>query len=211
MAYDLEEQEQIDALKSWWKQNRTVVMLAVAAALVAFAAVNGWRFYKERQTGQAAQLYGELEKAVQASDTKKTGEVAGQLMEQYSDSAYGAMAALIAAKAAVEAGDLKSAASRLSWAVEHARDDETRALARLRLAAVRLDEKQYDEALRILDQPHPEAFAGLYADLRGDVLVAQGKLADARAAYRQALEKLAPEATYRLIVQVKLDGIGGVN
>jgi predicted negative regulator of RcsB-dependent stress response len=209
MAYDLEEQEQIDALKSWWKQNGNLVLLAVIAALVAFAGVNGWRYYNERQSERASQLYAELEKAAQGSDAKKTGEVASQVIDQYGSTGYGPMAALVAAKAAVDAGDLKTAGTRLAWAVEHAKDEETEAVARLRLAAVRLDEKQYDEALRLLDQKHPESFAGLYADLRGDVLVAQGKLPEARAAYKQALDKLAPEATYRLIVQVKLDGIGG--
>jgi predicted negative regulator of RcsB-dependent stress response len=211
MAYDLEEQEQIEALKDWWKHNGRLVLLAVLAALIAFAAVTGWRYYKDQQSAQASQLYGELEKAVQASDTRKINEVAGQIIDRYGRTAYAPMAALVAAKASVDAGDLKTAGSRLAWAVEHARDEETAAVARLRLAAVRLDEKQYEEALRLLEQKHPEAFSGLYADLRGDVLVAQGKLAEARAAYKQALEKLAPETTYRLIVQAKLDGIGGVN
>jgi predicted negative regulator of RcsB-dependent stress response len=211
MAYDLEEQEQIEALKGWWKQNGKLVILALAAALVAFAAVSGWRYYKDHQTMEASQLYGELERALQANDAKKIGETAGHIMDQYGNTAYGPMAALVAAKSSIDAGDLKTAAARLAWAVEHARVDEIRAVARLRLAAVRLDEKQYDEALRLLDEKHPESFDGLYADLRGDVLVAQGKLSEARAAYKQALEKLAPEATYRLIVQVKLDGIGGVN
>jgi predicted negative regulator of RcsB-dependent stress response len=211
MAYDLEEQEQIEALKAWWKSNARLVTLAVIAALLAFAAVHGWRYYTDRQAQQASQLYGELEKAVQAADAKKIGEVAGQLVDRYPRTAYATMAALVAAKSNVEAGDLKGAGARLAWAMEHARDDETQAVARLRLAAVRLDEKQYDEALRLLEQKHPESFDGLYADLRGDVLVAQGKLPEARAAYKQALDKLEPQATYRLIVQVKLDGIGGVN
>jgi predicted negative regulator of RcsB-dependent stress response len=211
MAYDLEEQEQIEALKGWWKQNSRLVMLAVVAAAVAFAGVNGWRYYKDRQAERASQLYAELDKVRQGPDAKKVGEVAGQIMEQYGRTAYGPMAALVAAKAAVDAGDLKSAGSHLAWAVEHAKDDETRAVARLRLAGVRLDEKQYDEALKLLEQQHPESFGGLYADLRGDVLVAQGKLAEARAAYKQALDSLAPEATYRLNVQAKHDGIGGVN
>jgi predicted negative regulator of RcsB-dependent stress response len=72
-----------------------------------------------------------------------------------------------------------------------------------------LDEKKYDEALKLLEQTHPESFAGMYADLRGDVLVAQGKAAEAKEAYKLALEKLPAQSTYRLVVQVKLDGLGG--
>jgi predicted negative regulator of RcsB-dependent stress response len=211
MAYDLEEQEQIEALKTWWRRNGRLVMLAVLAAAVAFAAVTGWRQYQERQGGQASQLYAELERAAQAADAKRIDELARQIRERYSRTAYAPLAALLAAKSSFDAGDLKTSGEYLAWAMEHAADDETQAVARLRLAGVRLDEKQYDEALRLLDQKHPDAFAGLYADLRGDVLVAQGKLPEARAAYKQALEKLDAEATYRLVVQAKLDGIGGVN
>jgi predicted negative regulator of RcsB-dependent stress response len=211
MAYDLEEQEQIEALKTWWRRNGRLVMLAVLAAALAFAAVTGWRQYQERQGTQASQLYAELERAAQAADAKKIDELARQIRERYSGTAYAPLAALLAAKSSFDAGDLKTSGEHLAWAMEHAADEETQAVARLRLAGVRLDEKQYDEALRLLGQKHPDAFAGLYADLRGDVLVAQGKLPEAKAAYTQALEKLDAEATYRLVVQAKLDGIGGVN
>jgi len=121
----------------------------------------------------------------------------------------GLMAALVAAKISFDAGDLKSAGSQLEWATEHARDEETAAVAHLRLAAVRLDERRYDDALAALGEKHPESFDGLYADLRGDVLVAQGKIEEARVAYREALEKLPPGSGFRLMVQAKLDGIGG--
>lgn len=211
MAYDLEEQEQIDAVKDWWKQNGRLVLFAAIAAAVAFAGVTGWRQYQARQSEQASQLFAELERAAQAADAKKVGEVAGQLMDKYPRTGYAPMAALVAAKTSFDAGDLKAAATGLAWAAEHARDDETEAIARLRLAGVRLDEGQPAEALRLLEQKHPDAFAGLYADLRGDALVAQGQQAEARAAYQLALQKLAPEGTYRLVVQAKLDGLGGAN
>ena len=209
MAYDLEEQEQIDALKAWWNENRRLVMLAVVAAALAAAAVTGWRWYTERQNTQASQLYSSLEKAVRSADAAQVKTLAAQVVAQYPRTAFASMAALIGAKVDFDAGDLKGAATQLEWAAANARDDATKALAQLRLAAVRLDEKQYDQALQLLDRKPPEAFEGLYADLRGDVLVAQGKLPEARAAYKQALEKLPTESTFRLMVQAKLDGIGG--
>jgi predicted negative regulator of RcsB-dependent stress response len=209
MAYDLEEQEQIDALRAWWKQNARLVTVALVAAALAAAGVSGWRWYQQRQSEQASALYAALEKAVRASDAKQVRELSTQVMERYPRTAYGPMAALVAAKISFDAGDLKNAGSQLEWAAGHARDDETAAVARLRLAAVRLDEKRYDEALALLGQKPPESFDGLYADLRGDVLVAQGKLGEARAAYQQALEKLPAGSTFRLMVQAKLDGIGG--
>jgi predicted negative regulator of RcsB-dependent stress response len=207
--YDLEEQEQIDALKSWWKENGRLVVVAVFAALVAAAGVMGWRYWQGQQAAQASVLYAELEKAMSGNDHKQVQEVAARIMRDYARTAYGPMAALVAAKIDFDAGNLPSAGSRLAWALERARDQETAAAARLRLAGVRLDEKKYAEALQLLEQEHPESFDGLYADLRGDVLVAQGKMAEAKAAYRLALEKLPADATYRMVVQIKLDGLGG--
>jgi predicted negative regulator of RcsB-dependent stress response len=209
--YDLEEQEQIDALKAWWGQYGRTVMVAALAAVLAAGATLGWREYRQSQAEKASALFGALEQASRAGDQKQVRELSAQVMDKYGSSAYGAMAALVAAKVNFEAGDLKSASAQLQWASEHARDDETQAVARLRLAGVRLDEKQYDDALKLLEQPHPESFAGLYADMRGDILVGQGKLAEAKAAYKLALDKLPPEGNYRILVQVKLDGIGGAN
>ena len=105
-------------------------------------------------------------------------------------------------------GDRSSAQSELQWVVDHARDEDLEATARLRLAGVLLDQKKYDDALKVLDAKHPESFDGLFADLTGDILAAQGKPAAAKAAYQRALEKL-PGGGYRDIVQVKLDSLGG--
>jgi len=209
--YDLEEQEQIDALKAWWRQNGKLVIAALVAAALAAAAVTGWRTFQARKAMEAAQMYAGLEEAARDNDAKKLKEVSSVLMDRYGNTAFGPMAALIAAKSSFDQGDLKSAAAQLQWALDNARDDETRAVARLRLAAVRLDEKQYPEALQLLDGKHPDAFAGLYLDLRADVLIAQGKPAEARAAYKDALAKLPEQGTYRLVVQAKLDALGGAN
>jgi len=206
--YDLEEQEQIDALKAWWRQNGRLVVVAIVAAIAAAAAVSAWRYYKEGQAAQASALYANLEKAVRQKDTKQIKELATQLIDKYGGTAYAPMAALAAAKADFDAGDLAAAGKQLEWAAEHGRDDEVRAVAQLRLAGVRLDEKKYDEALKLLDAKHPDSFAGMYADTRGDALVGLGKSAEAKAAYKLALAKLPPQSSYRLLVQLKLDGLG---
>jgi len=206
--YDLEEQEQIDELKAWWKQYGRMLIVLVVAACVGAAGTAGWQWYKRSQSEQASQLYGTLEKAVRANDLKQIRELSGQLMDKFAGTAYGPMAALAVAKASYDGGDAKSAQAQLQWTIDNARDDDLIATARLRLAGVLLDEKKYDEALKLLDTAHPEAFTGLFADLKGDTYVAQGKMAEAKAAYRQALEKLPGEGTYRAIVQVKLDALG---
>ncbi len=206
--YDLEEQETIDELKAWWKQHGQMVIAVVVAACVGAAGAAGWQWHKRTQAEQASQLYGTLEKAMQANDLKQIRDVSAQLMDKFGGTAYGPMAALAGAKANFDAGDAEGAAAQLRWAIEHARDEGIAATARLRLAAVLLDEKKYDDALKLLGAGYPDAYAGLFEDQKGDIYVAQGKTGEARAAYKAALEKLPPQGNYRQIVQVKLDGLG---
>jgi predicted negative regulator of RcsB-dependent stress response len=208
MALDLEEQEQLDALKQFWKQYGTLIITLAFLALAAFAGVKGWNYYQRGQSEQASVLFGKLEEAIRKNDVAQTGSLGAEIIDKYGSTAYGPMAALLLAKTSHDNGDPAAAATRLLWAIDKARDDETAALARLRLAGIRLDEKKYDEALALLDAKHSQAFAPLYADLRGDVLTAQGKPAEARAAYKRALEKGLPNSNYRNVVQIKLDALG---
>jgi predicted negative regulator of RcsB-dependent stress response len=206
--YDLEEQETLDSLKAWWKDNGRVVLLAVIACVVAVGAVQGWRYYNETRALQAATLYGQLLESAQAKDPNKVQEAAAALVKDHADSGYAALGALTAAKASVEAGNPAAAKANLTWAAERALDEATRDIARLRLAAVLMDEKRYEEALQQLDAKHTDATAPLFAEMRGDVLTAQGKVAEARAAYKAALEKLPVGSDSRSLVQLKLDALG---
>ncbi len=208
MAYDLEEQEQLDVLKAWWKRHGNAVLLGIAAFAAVVVSIQGWRYYQKSQQQQAAMVYEVVQVAMQNKDVKRIRTAAGQLIEKYPSTAYASRAALLAAGANYESGDAKSAKAQLQWAAEHAREDGVRDIARLRLAGMLLDEKNNGEALKVLDSPHGQAFVGLFADLKGDVLVAQGKVADARAAYKTALEKLDEKSPYRQVVQMKLDGLG---
>lgn len=209
MAYDLEEQEQIDAIKAWWKQYGNTVLLSVAVFVAIVAGFQGWRAYQHKQTGQAAGLYEMLQGAADSHDVNKVREVAGQLIEKFPRTGYATHAALVAASANYASGDAKSAKAQLQWALDHSDSDEARDAARLRLAGILLDEKNYGEALKQLDTKHSAGFDGLYADLRGDVLLASGKESEAQASYKLALEKIDPASAYRGLVQMKLDGLGG--
>ncbi|HWH46478.1 MAG TPA: tetratricopeptide repeat protein [Burkholderiales bacterium] len=208
MALDLEEQEQLDALKQFWKQYGALIITLAFLALATFAGVKGWNYYQRSQAERASALFGKFDEAVRKNDVAQIGNLGAELIDKYGGTAYGPMAALLLAKTNHENGDAAAAAKRLQWAIDKARDEETEALARLRLAGIRLDEKKYDEALALLDAKHPAAFAPLYADLRGDVLTAQGKPAEARAAYKLALEKSPSNGNYRNVVQIKLDALG---
>ena len=189
MAYDLEEQEQIDAIKGWWEEYGKLVMLGVIACLLTIAAFQGWRYYRVQQAQGAATLFMQLDEAQRLNDPKRVRDIAAQLIDKYGRTHYAGMAALAAAKAGYTTGETEEAKKNLQWVVEHAKEDEMRDVARLRLTGVLLDEKKYDEALKLLDTKAGEPYAMLYADLKGDVLTAQGKLAEARAAYQLALDK----------------------
>ncbi|HKA41198.1 MAG TPA: tetratricopeptide repeat protein [Burkholderiales bacterium] len=208
MAYDLEEQEQIATLKAWWKQYGNLVTIVATAALLTIAAFQGWRYYRHSQSVAAVTLYEQVERAERAADHKKVRDIAAQIVGKYGSTPYAAMAALASAKAAFTAGDLAAAKEQLGWTMERAREEEIKDLARLRLAGVLLDEKKYDEALKLLETKPVESMTGLYADLRGDVLAAQGKNAEARSAYQLALDKSDSGSTYRAVVQLKLDALG---
>src|SRR5262252_10795398 len=191
-TYDLEEQEQLAALKAWWKEHGGGVALAAILVAGAVAAWNGWGWYQRSQAAQAAALYDTLQKAARSNDLKTVRDLSGSILENYPRSAYAPLAALVSAKALFQAGDLKTARAQLQWTVEHARSDEVRSIATLRLASVLLDDKDSDAALKALEvKPHP-GFEALFAAQRGDALSAQRKRDDARAAYKAALEKAEP-------------------
>jgi predicted negative regulator of RcsB-dependent stress response len=206
-AYDLEEQEQLAELKAWWKERGGSVALGAMLVAGAIAAWNGWGWYQRSQSAQAAVLYDTLQKAARANDLKATRETAGAILENYPRSAYAPLAALVSAKVQFQAGDLKTARAQLQWVVEHAKSDEIRSIAALRLASVLLDEKEPDAALKVLEaRPHP-GFEALYAAQRGDILATQKKRSEARAAYKAALDK-AGAGALRETLRLKLEALG---
>jgi len=208
-TYDLDEQEQLDALKTWWKRWGSVAMLALA---VVVAAAAGWRYWQTRtqtQNLEAAAVYQKLTQSLAGNDAKGAREAGAMLIDQYQDTAYAPRAALLLAKLNAIGKDLKSTQTQLEWAAAHSKEPAVKDLARLRLAGVQLDQKQYDAALKTLDGAHSDAFAFRFHDLKGDVLLAQGKQADARAAYQTAFGKMTEDNPYRSIVELKLDALGG--
>ena len=208
-VYDLEEQEKLDDLKAWWEQNSKYVSAAVLVVALVVIGVQGWRWYQRTQAEQASVLYQAVSQAAKANDASKAKEPASQIVDRYARTAYAPRAALLYAKMLYDSGDKAGARAQLQWVVDHASGDELKAIARFRLAQAMLDEKQYDEALKTLDVKTDDAFAGLFADLKGDILAAAGKSAEAKSAYETALAKIDPKSPYRAFVQVKFDALGG--
>ncbi len=207
MAFDLEEQEQLASFKAWWNQYGNLLSWVLIAALAAYSGWTGWNYYQRTQATQASQLYDELQKAVVAKDNVKVQRAAGDMQTRFKGTAYAQMSALTAAKSAFDTNDLGAAKTQLQWAIEHG-DAEYKAIARLRLAGVLLDEKSYDAALAALAGETPAQFIGNVADRKGDILAAQGKSVEARASYQAALAATDKKNPGHQLIELKLEGLG---
>ena len=209
MSYH-DEQESIESFKAWWGQWGNAATWVVLIVLLALAAWNGWNFWQRRQAAEAAVLYDQVQQAANSGDKAMLTRVASDMEDRFGGTAYAQMTALGVAKALYMAGDTASAKAQLQWAADHAKDDEFRQVAKLRLASLLLDEKAYDQGLALIPQPDSGPFKGIVADGRGDLLAAAGKRDDARVAYKLALDSLPKsDASERQLIQFKLDALGG--
>ena len=210
MALDLEEQEQVEELKAWWKQHGGLITAVVLAVALGFAGWQAWRWYQSSQASQASMLYETLAKAAQANDAKALRDAAGTLVESYPRTLYASMGAMVAARFYFDRSDLKSAKAQLQWVIERAPSQDFKDLARLRFAAVLLDEKAYDEALKTLEAQPAAAYEAQYAALRGDVLLAKNQIEPAKGAYKLALEKAdGSDGAFQESVRIRLEALGG--
>ncbi len=208
-VYDLEEQEQLDDLKAWWKRWGNLVSGIVIAVCVAIVGVQGWRWWKHSQAEQASVLYGAVVAASRSNDAAKAKDAQAQLADRFAGTGYAPRGAMLLAALLWKSGDKAGAQAQLQFALDRSGEDDLKQIARFRLAEVLFDQKKNDEALRLLDARHDEPFAGIYADLTGDILAASGRKDEARTAYQTALAKLDSKSPYRSNVQVKLDSLGG--
>lgn len=212
-AYDLEEQEQLSAIKAWWEKNGNLVTGAALALALVVAGVQGWRWYEGKQAAEAGGLFSAVSLAAQAKDAAKVGVLTDELLSKHGSSVAAALAALQASQVALEAGDTKTARTRLEWVVSSKADPLLGDMARLRLAALQLDGKEFDAALQTLGAAPADSFQARFEDLRGDILFAQGKRAEARAAYAKGVDAAAKAgqqaSAFRSLLQTKLDALGG--
>ncbi|MDR5757296.1 tetratricopeptide repeat protein [Caballeronia sp. LZ035] len=209
MSYH-DEQESIESVKAWWAKWGNATTWIVLAVLIVAAGYNGWNFWQRRQAAEASVLYDHLQQAVNGPDQALVLRMASDMEDKFGGTAYAQMSALAAAKSLYAAGNAAGAKTQLQWVIDHAKDDEYKQIAKLRLALVLLDEKNYDAGLKLLADAPLDAFKGVIADRRGDLLAAQGKRDDARASYKVALDALpANDTSARQLVQFKLDALGG--
>lgn len=218
-TYDLEEQEQLEELKTWWKLHGTLVSAAIALIAVAFVGWQGWNWWQRNQAAQAGQLFGGMQQALMQQDVKRLRLLSGELIDKYSGTAYAGMAAMLSGKVMMETGDLKSAQAQFGWAAEHGKDQGLRDLARLRQAIALAEEKTeagQADALKLLAVPPAPSFMPRYLEVRGDIYAAQGKVEDSRKAYDEAIKALEssrkaesqPPGPYLDILQAKRGATG---
>lgn len=206
--FDLEEQEQIAEIKHFWNKYGNLITWLLILVLAAYAGWNGWQYWQRKTAYQAAALYDDLDRAVQNKDLDKVRRVWGDMQANVTRAIQTQQGGLLAAKAFEAGAQGAEARAALQFVVDKASDDGLVAVARLRLAALELDAKSYDAALKWLDAKFPVEFEGLAADRRGDAWLAQGKTDQARSAYQTAWDGLAASPDYRRMVEAKLNAVG---
>lgn len=215
MADHLTEEEQIEAIKRWWNDNWLTIVLPIALAIVAYTGWNFWNDHNLDQAQQASDKYEQLAELVGGEpgatiDVSVRGEakaLANEIQLSYAGGLYADLSALISAKIAVEEGDLAMAEQALRGVADAGANTGVQEVAKARLAKVLLASERYSDALALVNASTSEASKALFAEVRGDVYMAQGEMGAARTAYQEAIDSLSPQqGSHRGMLQFKLDG-----
>ena len=204
---DLQEQEQVDALKAFWAKYGNLITWTITLVLAAFAGYNFWLKHERDQALQGSTMYGELQTAAAAGDAKRAAQVFGDMKSRVPKTAYAQLGALLAAKTQADKGDLANATANLQWVADTG-NEENAAVAHIRLAGLLADAKKYDDALKQLALVKQASFAPLVADRQGDIQLAQGQKDAAVKAYKAAFDGLPATQQYRILVEAKLTALG---
>ncbi|KXI22868.1 YfgM family protein [Photobacterium sanguinicancri] len=199
-VYETEEQ-QVEAIKSWWKENGKAVVLG---AVIGLGGLYGWRFYQgEIQSGkeQASDAYTQAITALESGNDSAIADVKA-FIAGHEESQYSVLAALQLAKAQVQNNELDAATEQLNWAITNTSDEAILPLAQTRLARIYAEQQKFDQATAELDKVTAESWKAKVEELRGDILLQQGDSAAAREAYVQA-QQLGTSP----VVQMKLDDL----
>lgn len=211
------EEEQVAAIKKWWRDNGMTVAIAVSLAVAVYG---GWTWYRHARLEEAltaSRVYSNMMTAAEEAGRAPAGSDAAlrvqrgakELAEKYADTAYGPYGALILARDAVNADDYAAAEKYLRDAIDHARDDSLKAVATDRLARVLAAQGKAGDALALLKAEVPAGLVVGRETTRGDILLAQGKRAEARAAFQKAFDATGEKDPARALVRMKLDYVAG--
>lgn len=211
-VYDHEEQEQLSRIQAWWESYGTAITTIVVIIAVSALSWQGWQWYENKQAREASGIYFALEQAAEAGNAAQARDAAGRLISEYPRTLYAQMGALVAAGVQVVEAEPDHARAQLEWVADSGQDAALRDIARLRLAALLLDQGEFDAALNRLEEDVAPALRVRQFDLRGDVLAAQGRTDEARTAYENVLETLREDANQGAqalgeVVRIKLESL----
>jgi predicted negative regulator of RcsB-dependent stress response len=205
---DLEEQEQLDQLKHFWKKYGNLITWALILVMGSFAGWNVFQYWQRNQAQQAAAMYDEVERVASTLDKVKIDRAFADMKDRFASTTYAQQAGLLVAKQYFALGNLDESKQALVWVAQKSSDPGYQAIAKLRLSGVLVESKNYDEALKTLDGQFPSEFDALVADRRGDIYLLQGKKADAILQYKKAFSGFDSRTEYRRLVDVKLNSLG---
>ena len=205
---DLEEQEQLDQLKHFWNTWGTLISTGVILVAGAAAAWNGYQYWQNRQAAQAAALFDAVDVAAASADQARVEQAFSDLKSKYAGTTQAGQAGFVVAKAMQSAGNTKGAQDALEWVAAQSSDGGLKAVARLRLSSLLMDQKNYDEALRQLSGDFPSEFSSVVADRKGDILLLQDKRQEAASEYTKAYKDFDGNVEYRRLVEIKLSALG---
>ncbi|SHE41216.1 Putative negative regulator of RcsB-dependent stress response [Modicisalibacter ilicicola DSM 19980] len=210
------EEEQLEAIKRWWKENGTSLIAGVVIAIAGVLGWNAWQDYQANQAEAASLRYQELlalagQQTLEEDALARAQQLVGELADEHGNTLYADLAALIQARLSIADGDRESAMTALEALIASTDRDYLKGLAHLRLARLQLAAGEAETALATLETDTPDALGIQRADTRGDILVALGRDDEARDAYQRALRlsREAGQPAYGL--QLKLDNLGAEN
>lgn len=200
------EEETVEHLKQWIRENGLAIILGVVIGLSGIGGVRYWFNYQKTQAEEASIIYDKLASDLTAEKYVDVIQQGKQLMDNYSGTSYAILGAFAMAKASLATGDAATARDQLAWALKEADDEAMQHIARIRLARLFVDAKDYTAALKLITDTEQGAFSSLYEELRGDIYTMTDKIEQAREAYRLALVG-AKDPSRRQFVQMKLDNL----
>jgi predicted negative regulator of RcsB-dependent stress response len=205
---DLEEQEQLDQLKNFWKQYGNLISWALISVMGAFASWNFFQYYQRSQATQAAAMFDEVERVIKSADAAKIDRVFVDMKDRFASTTFAQQTGLLVAKHYYSVGNVDATVAALSWVSEKSTDPGYQAIAKLRLAGVMIESKSFDKALKLLNSSFPVSFEALVADRKGDIFLLQGNKNEAISEYQKTFSNLDKPTEYRRLVEFKLSSLG---
>jgi predicted negative regulator of RcsB-dependent stress response len=190
-------------VKQWWHKYGTTVIVAVILAILSLSGYRYWKTQQENTAAQASLLYDQYQMAMNMHNVEVMNATYNTLKKDYKRTPYATAVSLIESAREVQAGKLNEATETLEWVIAQGHD-YAKPLARLRLAEIKVQQKDYAGALELLKNPAEKSYEPAYQEMTGDILLAEGKMTEALAQYSLALKGYQNEGFDNVLLQYKL-------